>query len=377
MFKLLKTDGKARLGELHTAHGTVYTPLFMNVGTQAAIKGGLSAADLLPLKCQVELCNTYHLHIRPGDDVIFKLGGLHRFMNRSGPVLTDSGGFQVFSLAKLRNISDEGVQFSSHTDGRPVFLSPEKSVQIQANLGSDIAMAFDECVANPSSYSYVLGSAQRTAFWLERCKSEFQKIKLSGSALNQSQQLFGINQGGIYHDIRVENMKRIRELELDGYAIGGLAVGEEAGVMYEIIECVEEYMPQYKPRYLMGVGTPDNIIQAVSLGVDMFDCVMPSRNARHGHVFTKSGVRNLKNKKYELDDCPIDDACSCPVCTGGFSRAYIRHLFKAQEMLAFRLCVQHNLFFYNQLMEDIRNAIADGCFGQFKRLNIGKYSKRI
>lgn len=377
MFKLLKTEGKARLGELHTAHGAVHTPLFMNVGTQAAVKGGLSSADLLPLKCQVELCNTYHLHLRPGDDVIRNLGGLHKFMNRTGPILTDSGGFQVFSLARLRNISDDGVRFSAHTDGRTVFLSPEKSIQIQANLGSDIAMAFDECVANPSSYSYVSSSAMRTVSWLERCKDEFQKIKLSGDAVNPEQQLFGINQGGVYKDIRTENIKRIVDMELDGYAVGGLAVGEEAEVMYEIIQCVEKHMPPCKPRYLMGVGTPDNIIQAVSLGIDMFDCVMPARNARHGHVFTKSGVRNLKNKKYELDDSPIDKDCPCPACAGGFSMAYIRHLFKAQEMLAFRLCVQHNLFFYNQLMEDIRAALADGCFEQFRCLNLGKYSKRI
>lgn len=377
MFKLLKEEKRARLGEIHTAHGVAKTPLFMNVGTQAAIKGGVSAIDLADLKCQVKLCNTYHLHLRPGDDVIFKLGGLHKFMNWNGPVLTDSGGFQVFSLSKLRNISDEGVQFSSHIDGRHIFISPEKSINIQSALASDIAMAFDECIANPSSYNYVYNSSKRTVSWLLKCKSEFERIKYQGLALNSQQQLFGINQGGTYRDIRIDNMKQIAEFDMDGYAIGGLAVGEEVELMYEIIACVEEYMPKNKARYLMGVGTPANILEAVSLGVDMFDCVMPARNARHGHVFTKCGVRNLKNKKYELDDSPIDENCACPACTNNFSRAYLRHLFKSQEILAFRLCVQHNLFFYNQLMEDIRSSIKCGCFHQFKNENIEKYSRRI
>lgn len=365
MYELKKKEGKARRGVFTTVHGKVETPAFMNVATCGAIKGGISALDLEKIDCQVALCNTYHLHLRPGDDVVRDMGGLHKFINWKRPILTDSGGFQVFSLATLRKITEDGVYFSSHIDGHRIFMGPEESMRIQSNLGSTIAMAFDECVANPAEYDYAKASAQRTVRWLERCKEELAKLNAKPDTINKNQLLFGINQGSTYEDLRTEHMKRIVDLDLDGYAIGGLAVGESAKDMYRIIDCVEEYMPTNKPRYLMGVGTPLNIIEGVSRGVDLFDCVMPSRNARHGHVFTWEGRRNMINAKYTRDDLPIDTECDCPTCRN-FSRAYIHHLFKAKEMLAMRLAVIHNLYFYNNMMVKIREALDNGTFAEFK-----------
>ena len=376
MFKVIKQEGRARRGEFTCPHGTVQTPVFMNVGTQAAIKGGLSAKDLRSIGCQVELSNTYHLHVRPGDDVIRQMGGLHKFMRWDGPILTDSGGFQVFSLAGLRKITEEGVRFAAHTDGHRIFMGPEESMKIQWNLGSDIAMAFDECIENPSPYDYVKASIARTVRWLERCKKELHRLQQQEDTINPGQVLFGINQGGTYTDLRIEHMKQIAQLDLPGYAIGGLAVGEPTDVMYEIIEQLDPYMPADKPRYLMGVGTPSNIIEAVARGVDFFDCVMPARNARHGHLFTSQGIINIKNAKYQLDDGPIDPQCQCPVCQG-YSRAYLRHLFKAEEMLAMRFAVTHNLYFYNHLMQQIRDALDQGTFEAFRRENSEKLGKRI
>lgn len=376
MYQLLKTEGKARRGRFTTIHGTVETPAFMNVATSAAIKGGLSAYDLKNIKCQMALCNTYHLHLRPGDSLIRELGGVRNFMSWSGPVLTDSGGFQVFSLAKLRKITEEGVHFRSHIDGRAIFMGPEESMQIQSNLGSTIAMAFDECVANPAEYEYAKKSCERTERWLERCAKEMSRLNKQETALNPSQMLFGINQGSVYEDLRVENMKRIAKLGLDGYAVGGLAVGEPADVMYRIIEAVEPYMPDDRPRYLMGVGTPANILEAVSRGIDLFDCVLPSRNARHAHVFTQQGKINLHNAKYERDTLPLDPLCGCPVCSR-YSRAYIHHLFKAEEILALRLCVMHNLYFYNTLMEEIRLALEENRFEQYKNEAVERLDRRI
>lgn len=365
MYHLHSKQGSARRGSFKTVHGTVQTPAFMNVGTSAAIKGGISSYDLKGLKCQVELCNTYHLHVRPGDELIRKLGGLHKFMGWDGPILTDSGGFQVFSLAKLRKIKEEGVTFSSHVDGRKIFMGPEESMRIQSNLGSTIAMAFDECVENPSTHEYSRLSCERTTRWLIRCKAEMQRLNSLPGTVNPNQMLFGINQGCVYDDLRVKHMQDIAKLDLDGYAIGGLAVGEPAETMYHIIETVEPFMPENKPRYLMGVGTPGNIIEAVSRGVDLFDCVMPSRNARHAHVNTWKGIRNLMNAKYAEDTLPVDEECGCPTCQR-HSRAYIRHLFKANEMLAMRLAVMHNLYFYNTLMEKIRAALEEGSFDEFR-----------
>lgn len=365
-FQLIKKEGKARRGVLQTPHGTIQTPVFMNVATQAAIKGAVSAEDLQELGCQIALSNTYHLHVRPGDDLIRDMGGLHRFMRWDGPILTDSGGFQIFSLAKLRKIREEGVSFNSHVDGRLLFMGPEESMRIQANLGSDIAMAFDECVKIPSPRRYVEESADRTYRWLVRCKKALADYNAEASAVNPGQMLFGINQGAVFHDIRVEHMKRIAELDLPGYAIGGLAVGETHQEMYDTIEAVEEWMPADRPRYLMGVGTPGNILEAVSRGVDFFDCVMPARNGRHGHLFTKAGVINIKNEKYSRDDTPIDPTCSCPVCRR-FSKAYLRHLFKAQEMLGMRLAVSHNLFFYNNMMQEIRDHLDKGTFEEYRQ----------
>ena len=365
MFQVLKKEGAARRGVFTCPHGTVQTPVFMNVGTLGAIKGALSAADLEKIGTQVELSNTYHLHLRPGDQVVRKMGGLHKFMTWNGPILTDSGGFQVFSLASLRKIKEEGVYFASHVDGRKIFMGPEESMQIQSNLGSDIAMAFDECVENPSPYKYVKASCERTARWLVRCKTELDRLNALPDTVNPGQVLFGINQGGTYPELRIRHMQEIAQLDLPGYAIGGLAVGESTETMYEIIEAVEPYMPQDKPRYLMGVGTPSNIIEAVARGVDFFDCVMPARNARHGRLFTWDGAINLKNAKYELDPLPIDPKCDCPVCRR-YSRAYLRHLFKAEEMLAMRLSVMHNLYFYNTLMSKIRDALDSGTFDAFR-----------
>jgi len=366
MFTLLKQEGAARRGQFETVHGTIQTPVFMNVGTAAAIKGGVSSIDLKnELKTQVELCNTYHLHVRPGDEVIYKLGGLHKFMNWDKPILTDSGGFQVFSLAKLRKIKEEGVFFNSHVDGRKIFMGPEESMQIQSHLASTIAMAFDECVENPAEYSYSKASCERTTRWLKRCKAEMQRLNSLDSTINKKQMLFGINQGCTYDDLRIEHMKQIRELDLDGYAIGGLAVGEPTEVMYHVIEQVEPFMPKDKPRYLMGVGTPSNIIEAVARGIDFFDCVMPSRNARHGTLFTWSGIMHITNKCYELDERPIDPECDCPTCRN-HSRAYVRHLFKADEQLGGRLAVMHNLYFYNTITERIRQALDQGTFEQFR-----------
>ena len=363
-YRLLHQQGAARRGEFATVHGTVQTPAFMNVATAGAIKGGLSAFDLKDIRAQVMLCNTYHLHLRPGDETVAALGGLHRFTGWQGPILTDSGGFQVFSLAKLRHITEEGVTFNSHLDGHKIFMGPEESMRIQANLGSTIAMAFDECVENPAEHDYAAASCARTARWLLRCKQELNRLKQEGKAVNPDQLLFGINQGCTYRDLRIEHMKQIAEYDLDGYAIGGLAVGEPAEVMYDIISAVEPYAPKDKIRYLMGVGTPGNIIEAVWRGVDLFDCVMPSRNARHGHLFTWDGIINIKNLKYERDERPIDPQCDCPVCRR-FSRAYIRHLQKADEMLGMRLAVMHNLYFYNRLMERIREELDAGTFQQF------------
>ena len=377
MFEVIKTQGRARRGRFSCAHGgEVQTPVFMNVGTQAAIKGGLSARDLKEIRCQIELSNTYHLHLRPGDEVVKALGGLHRMMCWDGPILTDSGGFQVFSLASLRKIKEEGVYFSSHLDGRKIFMGPEESMRIQSNLGSDIAMAFDECVENPAPYEYVKQSCERTLRWLERCKAEHDRLNALPDCVNPGQMLFGINQGGTYDDLRVWHMQQIARIDCDGFAIGGLAVGESTEVMYHIIEQVEPFMPAEKPRYLMGVGTPSNIIEGVARGVDFFDCVMPARNARHGRLFTWSGAINIKNEKYRLDTNPIDTECDCPVCRT-YSRAYLRHLFKAEEILAMRLAVLHNLYFYNRLMERIREALDAGEFEQFRAAYSEKLNKKI
>lgn len=376
MFKVLKQEGSARRGEFVTNRGTVQTPAFMNVATCGAIKGAVSAEDLKTLGCQVMLSNTYHLHIRPGDEVVKSCGGLHTFSTWDGPILTDSGGFQVFSLSSLRKIEEEGVTFASHVDGKRIFMGPEESMRIQSNLGSTIAMAFDECVENPAEYSYSKQSCERTTRWLKRCKAEMARLNSLDGTVNPEQMLFGINQGCTYNDLRINHMKEIAELGLDGYAIGGLAVGEPAEVMYDVIEHVEPFMPKDKIRYLMGVGTPANILNAVERGVDLFDCVMPSRNARHGHLFTSEGIININNKKYEYDMRPIDENCGCPVCSR-YSRAYIRHLLKSQEMLSQRLLVMHNLWFYNHLMEDIRNALDNGTFHEFKREKEEIYSKRI
>ena len=365
-FKLLKTEGKARRAEFETVHGKIQTPVFMNVGTSAAIKGGISTMDLVDVGCQVELSNTYHLHIRPGDELIRRMGGLHKFFNWQRPVLTDSGGFQVFSLAKLRKITEEGVTFNSHFDGKRIFMGPEESMRIQSNLGSTIAMAFDECVENPAPYKYVKDSEERTVRWLKRCRAELDRLNAKEGTVNKNQMLFGINQGGTYEDLRIKNMKAISEVDCDGYAIGGLAVGESAEEMYRIIEAVEPYMPKDKPRYLMGVGTPQNIVEAVYRGVDFFDCVMPSRNARHGNLFTWEGKINLLNEKYMEDERPISKSCSCPACKH-YSRAYIRHLFKAKEALGMRLAVLHNLYFYNELMQKIRDALDEGRYEEFYR----------
>ncbi len=365
MFKVLKQEGRARRGEFVTAHGAVQTPVFMNVGTQAAIKGALSSEDLERIGCQVELSNTYHLHIRPGDTLIRSQGGLHRFMMWDKPILTDSGGFQIFSLAGLRKITEEGVAFSSHIDGRRIFMSPEDCMRVQSNLGSDIAMAFDECIEIPSPRDYVEKSCDRTFRWLVRCRDALEKLREEPEAVNRGQVLFGINQGTTFPDLRVRHMDRIAELDLPGYAIGGLAVGETVSEMYDTIDIVEEHMPAQKPRYLMGVGTPVNIIEGVARGIDFFDCVMPARNGRHGHLFTWSGIVNIKNEKYRNDSGKIDDKCTCPVCSR-YSRAYLRHLFKAEEMLALRLAVMHNLYFYNSLTLNIRNSIESGVFQAFR-----------
>ena len=375
-FKLLKKEGNARRGVMETVHGTIQTPVFMNVGTSAAIKGGLSTGDLYNLGCQVELSNTYHLHIRPGDKLIHDLGGIHKFFNWDRPVLTDSGGFQVFSLAKLRRIKEEGVYFASHIDGKRIFMGPEESMQIQSNLASTIAMAFDECIENPAPYDYVKRSCDRTYRWLVRCKAEMQRLSTLPETINPEQLLFGINQGSTYEDLRIDHMKRIAELDLPGYAIGGLAVGEEADEMYRIIEAVEPHMPADKPRYLMGVGTPVNILEAVHRGVDFFDCVMPSRNARHGNLFTWKGKLNVLNEKFIMDDKPIDEDCQCPACRR-YSKAYIRHLFKARELLGMRLCVLHNLYFYNELMSEIRLALDEGRFEAFYKKYVPILGEKI
>ncbi|WP_123054272.1 tRNA guanosine(34) transglycosylase Tgt [Clostridium sp. JN-1] len=375
MYKLLKKCGKTRRGEFTTPHGVIQTPVFMNVGTLAAIKGAVSSVDLKEIGCQVELSNTYHLHLRPGDEVIKKLGGLHKFMNWDRPILTDSGGFQVFSLAKIRKIKEEGVYFNSHIDGRKIFMGPEESMGIQSNLGSTIAMAFDECISNPSPRDYVEKSVERTTRWLERCKIELDRLNSLPNTINKKQMLFGINQGGTYDDIRIKHAKTISKMDLDGYAIGGLAVGETHEEMYRIIDAVVPNLPQDKPIYLMGVGMPSNILEAVDRGVDFFDCVLPARNGRHAHVFTKYGKINLLNAKYELDSKPIDEGCMCPTCRN-YSRAYIRHLFKAKEMLAMRLCVLHNLYFYNNMMQEIRDAIDGGYFKEYKEQKLSEWNGR-
>ena len=376
MFTLLNQEGRARRGTFNTVHGTIQTPVFMNVGTSAAIKGAVSSLDLKDVGCQVELSNTYHLHVRPGDDLIHDMGGLHKFMNWDRPILTDSGGFQVFSLASLRKITEEGVNFQSHIDGKRIFMGPEESMQIQSNLASTIAMAFDECVENPAPYDYVKNSCERTYRWLERCKKEMERLNTLPETINKHQMLFGINQGGTYEDLRIEHMKKIATLDLDGYAIGGLAVGESAEEMYRIIDAVEPYMPKDKPRYLMGVGTPQNILEAVERGVDFFDCVITSRNARHANLFTDIGVLNLNNKKFERDDRPLQEGCQCPACKN-YTRSYIRHLIKAKEMLGMRLCVLHNLHFYNDLMEKIRTAIEENRFAEFKAEALLKMNNRV
>lgn len=369
MYKLLKTIGRAKRGEFHTPHGVIQTPVFMNVGTCAAIKGALSSEDLERIKCQVELSNTYHLHVRPGDEVVKKLGGLHKFMVWDKPILTDSGGFQVFSLAQLRKIKEEGVYFSSHIDGRKIFMGPEESMRIQSNLASTIAMAFDECAPAKADRSYVENSVSRTTRWLRRCKTEMERLNSLDDTINKKQMLFGINQGAIFDDIRIEHAKVISDMDLDGYAIGGLAVGESHEEMYHVIEQTVPYLPQNKPTYLMGVGTPENILEAVERGIDFFDCVLPARNGRHAHVYTNKGKLNLLNARYELDDTPIDDECQCPTCQR-YSKAYIRHLFKAKEMLAMRLCVIHNLYFFNNLMEEIRNSIDNDTFAEYKKMRL-------
>ena len=376
MFELRQTDGRARRGRFTCAHGTVETPVFMNVGTQAAIKGGLAAEDLEQIGCQVELSNTYHLHLRPGEDIVRSLGGLHGFMNWSRPILTDSGGFQVFSLATLRKITEEGVAFASHIDGRRIFMGPEESMRIQSGLGSDIAMAFDECIENPSPDDYVRRSCDRTVRWLTRCRDEMDRIRREGTAVNPGQMLWGINQGGTSAEIRVAHMKAIAKLELPGYAIGGLAVGEPTEEMYRVIDAVEPHMPPDRPRYLMGVGTPSNIIEAVWRGVDFFDCVMPARNARHGHLHTRNGRINLNNQQYADDPRPIDETCGCPVCAK-HSRGYLRHLLRSGEVLGLRLCVMHNLWFYNNLMGEIRLAIEEKRFDAFRETWSGRLDSRI
>ena len=366
MYELLKKDGRAKRGRFTTVHGVIETPVFMNVGTAAAIKGAVSTDDLRGIKTQVELSNTYHLHVRPGDEVVKKLGGLHKFMNWDKPILTDSGGFQVFSLAKLRKIKEEGVHFNSHIDGHKIFMGPEQSMQIQSNLASTIAMAFDECPSSVADRKYMTNSVERTTRWLKRCKEEMVRLNSLPDTINPHQMLFGINQGGIYEDIRIAHAQQIAELNLDGYAVGGLAVGESHEEMYRILDAVVPHLPENKPTYLMGVGTPANILEAVDRGVDFFDCVYPSRNGRHGHVYTNHGKMNLFNAKYELDDRPIEEGCNCPACRS-YSRAYIRHLLKAKEMLGMRLCVLHNLYFYNTMMEEIRDAIDAGEFQAYKK----------
>ncbi len=369
MYKLLKTCGRAKRGEYHTPHGVVQTPVFMNVGTLGAIKGAVSTEDLEGIKCQIELSNTYHLHLRPGDEVVKKMGGLHKFIVWDKPILTDSGGFQVFSLAKLRKIKEEGVYFSSHIDGRKIFMGPEESMRIQSNLASTIAMAFDECVSIPAERKYVEESVYRTTRWLKRCKAEMDRLNGLDDTINKKQMLFGINQGAIFDDLRIEHAKVISELDLDGYAVGGLAVGETHAQMYHVLEEVVPYLPQNKPTYLMGVGTPENILEGVERGIDFFDCVLPARNGRHAHVYTNKGKLNLLNAKYELDDTPIDETCQCPACRR-YTKAYIRHLFKAKEMLAMRLCVLHNLYFFNTMMEEIRDALDNDTFPQYKKTKL-------
>ena len=376
LFEIICKEKNARRGRLKTVHGDIETPVFMNVATSGAIKGAVSALDLREIGCQVMLSNTYHLHLRPGDDIVRALGGIRKMSKWDGPVLTDSGGFQVFSLSGLRSIKEEGVYFSSHIDGRKIFMGPEESMRIQSNLGSTIAMAFDECIENPAQYDYTANSVERTTRWLELCKNELYSLNSNPDTINKHQLLFGINQGSTFADLRIKHMKDIASLDLDGYALGGLAVGEPTSVMYNIIEETEPFMPADKPRYLMGVGTPVNILEAVDRGVDFFDCVMPARNARHSHVFTSNGIINLLNKKYELDDTPLDEHCSCPTCSN-FSKAYIRHLFKAGEMLAMRLCVIHNLYFYNDLMQKIRDNIENGSFSSFKAEMTEKLGRRI
>lgn len=376
MYELLKKDGMAKRGRLHTVHGIIETPVFMNVGTAAAIKGAVSTDDLRTIKTQVELSNTYHLHVRPGDKIVKKLGGLHRFMNWDRPILTDSGGFQVFSLASLRKIKEEGVNFHSHIDGRKIFMGPEESMQIQSNLASTIAMAFDECPSSVADKKYIQNSVERTARWLKRCKDEMQRLNSLPDTINPHQMLFGINQGGVYEDIRIAHAQMITEQDLDGYAVGGLAVGESHEEMYRILDAVVPYLPDNKPTYLMGVGTPANILEAVDRGVDFFDCVYPSRNGRHGHVYTNHGKMNLFNAKYELDDRPIEEGCGCPACRS-YSRAYIRHLLKAKEMLGMRLCVLHNLYFYNTMMEEIRDAIDAGNYRAYKKRKLDAVEGRL
>ena len=377
MYTLIKKNGRARLGHFHTVHGDFETPAFMNVATVGAIKGGLSANDLSDIHCQVMLANTYHLHVRTGENIINSLGGIRKLTNWYGPVLTDSGGFQVFSLAKLRNIKEEGVTFNSHIDGRKIFIGPEESIAIQSKLGSTIAMAFDECVRNPATYDYAARSVERTYRWLVRCKTAMQELNSAPNTLNKHQLLFGINQGATFEDLRINHMKEIAKLDCDGYAIGGLAVGEPTEVMYHIIDVVEPFAPENKIRYLMGVGTPGNIINSVKLGVDLFDCVMPARNGRHGHLFTWDGILNINNKKYELDDTPIDSSCDCPVCKSGYSRAYIHHLIKANEILGLRMCVMHNLHFYNVLMERIRESLVNDTFDEFANTYADRLDQRV
>ena len=374
MYELIKKDGRAKRGRFHTVHGTIETPVFMNVGTAAAIKGAVSTDDLRGIKTQVELSNTYHLHVRPGDEVVKKMGGLHKFMNWDKPILTDSGGFQVFSLAGLRKIKEEGVHFNSHIDGRKIFMGPEESMQIQSNLASTIAMAFDECPSSVADRVYMRDSVARTTRWLKRCKAEMDRLNTLQDTINPHQMLFGINQGGIYEDIRIEHAKQIVDLDLDGYAVGGLAVGESHEEMYRILDAVVPYLPEQKPTYLMGVGTPINILEAVDRGVDFFDCVYPSRNGRHGHLYTNHGKINLFNAKYELDDRPIEEGCQCPACRK-YSRAYIRHLLKAKEMLGMRLCVLHNLYFYNNMMEEIRTAIEEGRYKEYKKQKLEGFTR--
>lgn len=376
MYQLIKTEGRAKRGQFETVHGTIQTPVFMNVGTAAAIKGAVSTMDLQEIGTQVELSNTYHLHLRPGDKIVKQMGGLHKFMNWDKPILTDSGGFQVFSLAGLRKIKEEGVYFNSHIDGHKIFMGPEESMQIQSNLASTIAMAFDECPSSVAEREYVQASIDRTTRWLERCKNEMNRLNQLDDTINKNQMLFGINQGAIYKDLRIEHAKRIREFDLDGYAVGGLAVGETHEEMYHILEEVVPYLPQDKPTYLMGVGTPLNILEAVERGVDFFDCVYPSRNGRHGHVYTNYGKLNLFNAQYETDSRPIEEGCQCPVCKH-YSRAYIRHLLKAKEMLGMRLCVTHNLYFYNTMMSEIRDALDEGRFKQYKKEKIDRMSTGV